>query len=118
MEIGDFVINFDRKKIGQITKVMQENGITFCLEVKILGGNVINLLVEEIGQYSDKLIPLLKPGDIVNGYQVRDIIKDQMTNRQKVITDHILTNWQGDRTILQFYEEEIENVMKIGRAHV
>lgn len=74
MKVGDFVVNFNRRKLGQIIELIGDNGDIFGFEVKTFGGAVITLLPEEIGEYCSQLIPLLKMGDIVNGFTINTVV--------------------------------------------
>lgn len=95
MKVRDFVVSYDRRKLGQITKVIGDNGCIDIIEVRTFSGNCISLLPEEVGEYCDKLIPILKAGDFVNGYRIEDIICEK-GEWKAIIKDGIIELKEND----------------------
>ena len=57
-----------------------------------------------------ELIDIVKENDIVNGYTVEQITVDSINGKKKLLTGHWDHNWQGDGTLLQFYNEDIKTI--------
>ena len=110
MEINDFVISKNRLVIGQITEIFKANEqAKICVDKK--SNIIIPIGTNNIFKSSTNIIDLIDKGDLVNGYIIVDKIIDPISNRTKLITEHNIYNWQGDGSLLQFYNEDIETVL-------
>lgn len=110
MEINDFVISKNRLVIGQITEIFKANEqAKICVNKK--SNIIIPIGMNNILKSSPNIIDLIDKGDLVNGYIIVDKIIDVISNRTKLITEHNIYNWQGDGSLLQFYNEDIETVL-------
>ena len=110
MEINDFVISKNRLVIGQITEIFKANEqAKICVDKK--SNIIIPIGMNNILKSSSNIIDLIDKGDLVNGYIIVDKIVDPISNRTKLITEHNIYNWQGDGSLLQFYNEDIETVL-------
>ena len=110
MEINDFVISKNRLVIGQITEIFKANEqAKICVNKK--SNIIIPIGMNNILKSSPNIIDLIDKGDLVNGYIIVDKIIDPISNRTKLITEHNIYNWQGDGSLLQFYNEDIETVL-------
>ena len=110
MEINDFVISKNRLVIGQITEIFKANEqAKICVDKK--SNIIIPIGMNNILKSSPNIIDLIDKGDLVNGYIIVDKIVDPISNRTKLITEHNIYNWQGDGSLLQFYNEDIETVL-------
>lgn len=110
MEINDFVISKNRLVIGQITEIFKANEqAKICVNKK--SNIIIPIGMDNILKSSPNIIDLIDKGDLVNGYVIVDKIIDVISNRTKLITEHNIYNWQGDGSLLQFYNEDIETVL-------
>lgn len=110
MEINDFVISKNRLVIGQITEIFKANEqAKICVNKK--SNMIIPIGMNNILKSSANIIDLIDKGDLVNGYIIVDKIVDPISNRTKLITEHNIYNWQGDGSLLQFYNEDIETVL-------
>lgn len=110
MEINDFVISKNRLVIGQITEIFKANEqAKICVNKK--SNIIIPIGMNNILKSSPNIIDLIDKGDLVNGYIIVDKIVDPISNRTKLITEHNIYNWQGDGSLLQFYNEDIETVL-------
>ena len=110
MEINDFVISKNRLVIGQITEIFKANEqAKICVDKK--SNIIIPIGMNNILKSSPNIIDLIDKGDLVNGYVIVDKIIDPISNRTKLITEHNIYNWQGDGSLLQFYNEDIETVL-------
>lgn len=110
MEINDYVISKNRLVIGQITEIFKANEqAKICVDRK--SNIIIPIGMNNILKSSPNIIDLIDKGDLVNGYIIVDKIIDPISNRTKLITEHNIYNWQGDGSLLQFYNEDIETVL-------
>lgn len=110
MEINDYVISKNRLVIGQITEIFKANEqAKICVDKK--SNIIIPIGMNNILKSSPNIIDLIDKGDLVNGYIIVDKIIDPISNRTKLITEHNIYNWQGDGSLLQFYNEDIETVL-------
>ena len=110
MEINDFVISKNRLVIGQITEIFKANEqAKICVDKK--SNIIIPIGMNNILKSSSNIIDLIDKGDLVNGYIIVDKIVDPISNRTKLVTEHNIYNWQGDGSLLQFYNEDIETVL-------
>lgn len=95
---------FIRTTSGHIFKVDKERkvlqGIKF---LNVQYGNIIN--------HKKKLIDLVKEGDYVNGHLIVKIRIDPFNNKKQLFTEHWEYNWQGDGTLLVFYENDIKTIV-------
>lgn len=104
MNIGEYIINKDRTYLGIILYVNENSIIAQSRGIK----NIINT-VDEFDS-SNNIIDLIRVGDIVNGYTIEKITTDVISGRKKLLTGHWQYNFQGDGTLLQFYNEDIISV--------
>ena len=110
MEINDYVISKNRLVIGQITEIFKANEqAKICVDRK--SNIIIPIGMNNILKSSPNIIDLIDKVDLVNGYIIVDKIIDPISNRTKLITEHNIYNWQGDGSLLQFYNEDIETVL-------
>ena len=110
MEINDYVISKNRLVIGQITEIFKANEqAKICVDKR--SNIIIPIGMSNILKSSPNIIDLIDKGDLVNGYIIVDKIVDPISNRTKLVTEHNIYNWQGDGSLLQFYNEDIETVL-------
>lgn len=110
LEIGKFVISKGRLHIGQIIDIDYEKE-----EVKLsIGSNVgrfeTKMSYDWILKCDSEVINLIEIGDIVNGYTIEEITQDVISGKKKLLTGHWKYNFQGDGTLLQFYNEDIKRI--------
>lgn len=104
-------------KIGKITH------ICMCEQCKLRGfyepvvdfghsdGDYISIYWKDDLNASHSIIDLICVGDYVNGYKIVDIKQDYITGRLFLLTEKWETNWQGDRSLVTFYDEDICSVV-------
>ena len=73
--------------------------------------NYLYLKNENIVKHSKNIIDLIEVGDYVNGFLIVKKRKDVIMGREKLTTEHTDYNWQGDGTLLEFYNEDIKSVI-------
>lgn len=87
--------------------VRTENGkIWLVTSTKAIDGHK-----RRIVKASHIIIDLICVGDYVNGYKIVDIKQDYITGRLFLLTEKWETNWQGDRSLVTFYDEDICSVV-------
>lgn len=99
-------------EFGQVFEIKEKDNVW--------GNGPLRYVVGEFGgiNYPNEMVlvgesiwDVLRVGDFVNGYRIEKIEKDVMNGKPKILTGHWDYNWQGDGTLLQFYEEDIEDIM-------
>ena len=109
-QINKYVISKNRLTIGRILEIHPDKKtITMAVNTNI-GMLEVPIGMDNILQCEKELIDLIKVGDIVNGYTVEKITFDVISKRKKLLTGHWDYNWQGDETLLQFYNEDIKTI--------
>lgn len=109
-QINKYVISKNRLTIGRILEIYPDKKtITMAVNTNI-GMLEVPISMDNILQCEKELIDLIKVGDIVNGYTVEKITFDVISKRKKLLTGHWDHNWQGDGTLLQFYNEDIKTI--------
>lgn len=111
LEIGKFVISKCRIHIGQITDIDYEKEEVKLLEKSNVGIFEIKMLYDWILKCDSEVINLIEIGDIVNGYTIEKITQDVISGKKKLLTGHWKYNFQGDGTLLQFYNEDIKRII-------
>lgn len=99
IEAGEY-IRTDKGNIFEIDKKKKVISAIKFLDVQY--GHIIN--------HKKKLVDLVKVGDYVNGYRIVKIRIDPFNNKKQLFTEHWEYNWQGDGTLLVFYDEDIKIV--------
>lgn len=107
IKTGEYVITQNRLVIGKIIKI--ESNDKILIETK----DHINVFIERwnILKHNLKLIEIIKEGDYINGHPIVKIRIDPFNNKKQLFTEHWEYNWQGDGTLLVFYEEDIKFVV-------
>lgn len=109
-QINKYVISKNRLTIGRILEIHPDKKtITMAVNTNI-GMLEVLIAMNNILQCEKELIDLIKVGDIVNGYTIEQITVDGINGKKKLLTGHWDYNWQGDGTLLQFYNEEIKTI--------
>lgn len=103
IEIGEWV----RLKDGRIRQFK-----------KYLEGNIVELTrpynvarITDVVKHSKNIIDLIELGDYVNGHLIVKIRIDPFNNKKQLFTEHWDYNWQGDGTLLVFYDEDIKTIV-------
>lgn len=104
IEVGEYV----RTKTGEIHKIKTvetryiefEDGFGVPVELK-----------EYIKKHSKNIIDLIEVGDYVNGHLIVKIRIDPFTKKKQLFTEHWEYNWQGDGTLVVFYDEDIKTIL-------
>jgi hypothetical protein len=65
----------------------------------------------QIVEHSKSKVDLIKEGDYVNGHLIVKIRIDPFTKKKQLFTEHWEYNWQGDGTLVVFYDEDIKTVL-------
>lgn len=109
-QINKYVISKNRLTIGRILEIHPDKKtITMAVNTNI-GMLEVPIGMDNILQCEKELIDLIKVGDIVNGYTIEQITVDSINGKKKLLTSHWDHNWQGDGTLLQFYNEDIKTI--------
>lgn len=109
-QINKYVVSKNRLTIGRVLEIHPDKKtITMAVNTNI-GMLEVPISMDNILQCEKELIDLIKVGDIVNGYTVEKITFDVISKRKKLLTGHWDHNWQGDGTLLQFYNEDIKTI--------
>lgn len=110
LEIGKFAISKCRIHIGQIIDIDYEKEEVKLLEESNVGIFETRMLYDWILKCDSEVINLIEIGDIVNGYTIEEITQDVISGKKKLLTGHWKYNFQGDGTLLQFYNEDIKRI--------
>jgi hypothetical protein len=66
---------------------------------------------KDIVKHSKQLIDLIEVGDYVNGHLIVKIRIDPFTKKKQLFTEYWEYNWQGDGTLVVFYDEDIQMIL-------
>lgn len=109
-QINKYVISKNRLTIGRVLEIHPDKKtITMAVNTNI-GMLEVPIGMDNILQCEKELIDLIKVRDIVNGYTIEQITVDSINGKKKLLTGHWDYNWQGDGTLLQFYNEDIKTI--------
>lgn len=109
-QINKYVISKNRLTIGRILEIHPDKKtITTAVNTNI-GMLEVPIAFDNILQCEKELIDIIKENDIVNGYTIEQITIDSINGKKKLLTGHWDHNWQGDGTLLQFYNEDIKTI--------
>lgn len=109
-QINKYVISKNRLTIGRILEIHPDKKtITMAINTNI-GMLEVPISMDNILQCEKELIDIVKENDIVNGYTIEQITVDSINGKKKLLTGHWDHNWQGDGTLLQFYNEDIKTI--------
>ena len=109
-QINKYVISKNRLTIGRILEIHPDKKtITMAVNTNI-GMLEVPIGMDNILQCEKELIDIVKENDIVNGYTIEQITVDSINGKKKLLTGHWDHNWQGDGTLLQFYNEDIKTI--------
>lgn len=106
---GKFIISKNRLIIGKIVEINEPEQYLFILSDSRFN-NIIKVGFDNILKCVDELIDLVEVKDIVNGYTIEKITQDVISKKKKLLTGHWDYNWQGEGTLLQFYNEDIQTI--------
>lgn len=109
-QINKYVISKNRLTIGRVLEIYPDKKtITMAVNTNI-GMLEVPISMDNILQCEKQLIDIVKENDIVNGYTIEQITVDSINGKKKLLTGHWDYNWQGDGTLLQFYNEDIKTI--------
>lgn len=109
-QINKYVISKNRLTIGRILEIHPDKKtITMAVNTNI-GMLEVPIAMDNVLDCKKELIDIVKENDIVNGYTVEQITVDSINGKKKLLTGHWDHNWQGDGTLLQFYNEDIKTI--------
>ena len=109
-QINKYVISKNRLTIGRVLEIHPDKKtITMAVNTNI-GMLEVPISMDNILQCEKELIDIVKENDIVNGYTIEQITVDSINGKKKLLTGHWDYNWQGDGTLLQFYNEDIKTI--------
>lgn len=117
IEVGDYV-RTNKGIIGKIKRIELDKNDTslkwYVFDKKRPDMNIVDEVYINkpyIVKHSKNIIDLIETEDFVNGYPVVKIRIDPFNNKKQLFTEHWDYNWQGDGTLLVFYEEDIKTVV-------
>lgn len=109
-QINKYVISKNRLTIGRILEIHPDKKtITMAVNTNI-GMLEVPIAMDNILDCKRELIDLIQVGDVVNSYTIEQITVDSINGKKKLLTGHWDHNWQGDGTLLQFYNEDIKTI--------
>ena len=109
-QINKYVISKNRLTIGRILEIHPyKKTITMAVNTNI-GMLEVPIAMDNILDCKKELIDLIQIGDVVNSYTIEQITVDSINGKKKLLTGHWDHNWQGDGTLLQFYNEDIKTI--------
>ena len=109
-QINKYVISKNRLTIGRILEIHPDKKtITMAVNTNI-GMLEVPIAMDNILDCKKELINLIQVGDVINGYTIEQITVDSINGKKKLLTGHWDHNWQGDGTLLQFYNEDIKTI--------
>lgn len=120
LEIGMYVRSKINGMIGKITDIEETKVFDSYLTVireetrYILDNNFNKGFCEtekDSVEASHNIIDLIEVGDYVNGYKIVAIEQDYFNGKLVLITEKWETNWQGDRSLVMFHNEDICSVL-------
>lgn len=109
-QINKYVISKNRLTIGRVLEIHPDKKtITIAVNTNI-GMLEVPIAMDNILDCKKELINLIQVGDVINGYTIEQITIDSINGKKKLLTGHWDHNWQGDGTLLQFYNEDIKTI--------
>lgn len=109
-QINKYVISKNRLTIGRILEIYLDKKTIIMAVNTNIGMLEVPIAFDNILQCEKELIDIVKENDIVNGYTIEQITVDSINGKKKLLTGHWDHNWQGDGTLLQFYNEDIKTI--------
>lgn len=109
-QINKYVISKNRLTIGRILEIHPDKKIITMAVNTNIGMLEVPIALDNILDCKKELINLIQVGDVVNGYTIEQITVDSINGKKKLLTGHWDHNWQGDGTLLQFYNEDIKTI--------
>ena len=109
-QINKYVISKNRLTIGRILKIHPDKKTIIMAVNTNIGMLEVPIAMDNILDCKKELIDLIQVGDVVNSYTIEQITVDSINGKKKLLTGHWDHNWQGDGTLLQFYNEDIKTV--------
>lgn len=109
-QINSYVISKNRLTIGRILEIHPENNEILMAVNTNIGMLEVPIAMDNILDCKKELIDLIQIGDVVNNYTIEQISVDGVNGKKKLLTGHWDHNWQGDGTLLQFYNEDIKTI--------
>lgn len=109
-QINSYVISKNRLTIGRILEIHPENNEILMAVNTNIGMLEVPIAMDNILDCKKELIDLIQTGDVVNNYTIEQISVDGVNGKKKLLTGHWDHNWQGDGTLLQFYNEDIKTI--------
>lgn len=94
--------------------IRTETGDIFIVdnERKVLQGlKFLDVQYGKIVEHKKSLIDLIEVGDYINGHLIVKIRIDLFNSKKQLFTEHWDYNWQGDGTLLIFYEDDIKTIL-------
>lgn len=109
IELGEWIRNKDGY-IDKVKKIIDKDekmvDTYYCCESTMASSHR-----KQIVKHSKEKINLIKEGDYVNGHLIVKIRVDPFNNKKQLFTEHWEYNWQGDGTLLVFYDEDIKTIL-------
>ena len=109
-QINKYVISKNRLTIGRILEIHPENNEILMAVNTNIGVLEVPIAMDNVLDCKKELIDLIQVGDVVNGHTIEQITVDSINGKKKLLTGHWDHNWQGDGTLLQFYNEDIKTI--------
>ena len=109
-QINSYVISKNRLTIGRILEIHTGNNEILMAVNTNIGMLEVPIAMDNILDCKKELIDLIQIGDVVNNYTIEQISVDGVNGKKKLLTGHWDHNWQGDGTLLQFYNEDIKTI--------
>lgn len=109
-QINNYIISKNRLTIGRILEIHPENNEILMAVNTNIGMLEVPIAMDNILDCKKELIDLIQIGDVVNNYTIEQISVDGVNGKKKLLTGHWDHNWQGDGTLLQFYNEDIKTI--------
>lgn len=109
-QINNYIISKNRLTIGRILEIHPENNEILMAVNTNIGMLEVPIAMDNILDCKKELIDLIQVGDVVNNYTIEQISMDGVNGKKKLLTGHWDHNWQGDGTLLQFYNEDIKTI--------
>ena len=109
-QINKYVISKNRLTIGRILEIYLDKKTIIMAVNTNIGMLEVPIAMDNILDCKRELIDLIQVGDVVNSYTIEQITVDSINGKKKLLTGHWDHNWQGDGTLLQFYNEDIKTI--------
>lgn len=109
-QINNYIISKNRLTIGRILEIHPENNEILMAVNTNIGMLEVPIAMDNILDCKKELIDLIQVDDVVNNYTIEQISMDGVNGKKKLLTGHWDHNWQGDGTLLQFYNEDIKTI--------